>query len=70
MVTYRDFETLIIPLIMGVLGIINAMIFKTLYDEGIIIDAFIAGTITITDLMTIVVVMWFVVGIILAAVKK
>lgn len=70
MVTYRDFETLIIPLIMGVLGIINAMIFKTLYDEGIIIDAFIAGTITITDLMTFVVVVWFVMGILITAVKK
>ena len=70
MVSFSDFETLIIPLIFGVLGICNAMILWNLWHEGIIIDEMITGTITINDLMTIVVVLWFIVGVVLAAVKK
>ena len=70
MVDFSDFETLIIPLIFGILGICNAMILKVLYDEGIIINEIITGTISLSDLMTIVVVLWFIVGVVLAAVKK
>lgn len=70
MVSINDMEAFIIPLVMGVIGIIMAMILKTLYDDGIIIDEAIAGTITITDLMTIVVVIWLIGGILIAAFKK
>ena len=63
-------EAFIIPLVMGVLGIVMAMILKTLYDDGIIIDEVISGTITITDLMAVVVVIWLVGGIFIAAIKK
>ena len=63
-------EAFIIPLVMGVIGIVMAMILKTLYDDGIIIDEAISGTITITDLMAVVVVIWLVGGIFIAAIKK
>ena len=70
MVSWEDFEVVPIILICGVIGIINAMIFHTLNDEGIIIDEFITGSITITNLMALVIVIWLIVGIIIAAVKK
>ena len=70
MVSFSDFEALIIPLVMGVIGIVNAMIIWNLYYRGIVIDAMIQNTISIEDLMTIIIVMWFIVGIILAAVKR
>ena len=70
MVDFSDFETLIIPLIFGILGICNAMIIKVLCDENIIVNEIITGTIILSDLMTIVVVLWFIVGVVLAAVKR
>ena len=70
MVSYKDFETLIIILVCGVLGIVNAMIFNTMNTEGIIIDSFVSGNITILDIMTYTIILWLLVGIIIAAVKK
>jgi len=70
MVSYRDFEALLIIAVMGVLGIVNAMIFWTLNSRGILINEFISGTVTITDLMAVTIVFWLVVGVVIAAVKK
>ena len=70
MVAYKDFEALVIILVCGVLGIVNAMIFNTMNTEGIIIDSFVSGNITILDIMTYTIILWLLVGIIIAAVKK
>lgn len=70
MVSFSDFEAFFIPIVTTVIGIILAMIVKTLHDEGRVLDEFIVGSITITDVMTCIVVLFFVIGIIIAAVKR
>ena len=70
MIDYKDFETLIIIVVFAVIGIIMSMFLKTLYDRGIIIDEFVSETITITEIMAIVIILFLVVGVIVAATKK
>ena len=70
MVSYEDFEVLIIIVIFSVIGIIMAMFLKTLYDLGIIVDEFVSETITINELMAIVIILFLVVGVVIAATKK
>ena len=70
MVSSSDFSTILIVLCSGVLGIINAMVFWTLNEEGIIIDSFVSGSITILDCMVYTIILWLIVGIILSAVKR
>jgi len=70
MVSTSDFDTLVIVLVCGVIGIVNAMIFNTLNDRGVIINELLVGTISITDLMIIVILVWLMLGIIIAAVKN
>jgi len=43
-IRYEEFEPLLIVLAFGVLGVVMAMIIKTLYDDGIIIPAYLTGT--------------------------
>ena len=50
----------------AMLGIANVMIISTLNTRGQIIDEFITGTITITDLLLIVFLVWLLIGIIIA----
>jgi hypothetical protein len=70
LVSFSDLETLVIILVSGVLGVVNAMILKTLSDNGILVDAMIENTITLTDLMTLVVVIWLVGGILVSVIKR
>ena len=70
MVSYSDFEALVIIFICGVVGIVFAMIFTTIYDQGYFVDALSNMNITIEEVRIIVIVVWLIVGIIIAAVKK
>ncbi len=70
MVSLSDFNTVVIILVCGVLGLVNALIINNLYENGILIQEFVSGSITIETLMTLVIVVWLMVGIILAAFKK
>jgi len=54
----------------GFVGVIFAAILKILNDQGTMIDEFITGTITITDLMAIVIIIFLLVGVIIAVVKR
>lgn len=51
----------------GMLGIIQAMILFEMNTRGILIDEFITGSITITDLMVGVVIIWLLIGVIIGA---
>ncbi len=70
MVSLSDFNTVVIILVCGVLGLVNALILNNLYENGILIQEFVSGSITIETLMTLVIIVWLMVGIILAAFKK
>jgi len=54
----------------GFAGIVFAFILKTLYDEGVLIDEFITGSIVISDLMGLTVIAWILVGIIVEVMRS
>ena len=66
----RDFRSVMMVVAFGCIGIIFAAIEQILYVQGTIIDEFIAGSIAITDLMAITIIIWLLVGVILAAVRS
>jgi len=70
MVSYHDFEALIIVVIFAVIGISLAMIFTTVYDQGHFVDALANMDITIDEVRVITVVLSLIAGVIIAAVKK
>ena len=72
-INYKDFEPLIIVLIFGVLGFIVAMIVKTLHDSGVVVGEILVtpgGTITITNAMTFIVIIFLIIGIVVAATRQ
>lgn len=54
----------------GFAGIVFAYILKALYDGGVLIDEFITGSIVISDLMGLTVIVWIMVGIIMEVVRS
>jgi hypothetical protein len=54
----------------GIIGILFAIIFQLLYDQGIFIDEFISGTVTLRELQFITILVWELLGIGVAAVAK
>jgi len=69
-VRYSDFSIVVTALVSGVMGIIIAMILKTMYEEKIIINEMITGTITIESLQLFVIIACLIVGIIIAVSKS
>lgn len=57
-------------LLFGLIGLVNAGLFNHLNTEGIWIDAFIDATTTITDIMTITLILWLVIGFIVGAIRR
>ena len=53
-----------------VISIGMSMLLRTLYDQGIVIDEMVTGTITITDLQFIIILAWTVLGILLGVTKR
>lgn len=51
-------------------GIVLAFIEERLYNDGVVIDEFIAGSITISELMALTVVIFVLFGIVVAAIKS
>ena len=66
----KDVRTGVTVMFCGFFGIILAAIEHTLYQEGILIDEFITGSVTITDLMAITIIGWLIIGIILAVARQ
>jgi len=54
----------------GFAGIVFAFILKSLYDGGVLIDEFITGSIVISDLMGLTVIVWILVGIIVEVMRS
>jgi len=66
----KDVVSALVVMLFGLGGIITAGLEEALYDKGILIDEFITGSITIADLMTITVILWILVGMIVAVMKR
>jgi len=52
----------IIVMFCGLAGVILAFIEKTLYDNGVLVNALSTMGVTLTELMTLTVVLWLLVG--------
>ena len=65
----RDVRAGVTAMFCGFVGIILAAIEYTLYIEGILIDEFITGSVTIADLMAITIVIWLIIGVIIAVTR-
>lgn len=70
MVSTDDFDTLLIVLLFGVLGIVIAMIFNAMNTAGVVVDEFVTGSVSITDLMAGTIVFFLIIGVVVAALKK
>ena len=69
-IDYRDFEWMLIVIVFGILGIVVAMIVKTLNDQSILVPEYLTGSITITQLMAGIIILFIIGGIVIAATKK
>lgn len=54
----------------GMIGLLFAAIEKGLNDRGILIDEMVTGTITITDVMTLTIVIWLLIGVMVAMLRR
>jgi hypothetical protein len=60
----------IIVMLCGFAGVIVAFIEKTLYDNGVGVNALANMEITLTEAMTITIVVWLLVGAVVALIKS
>lgn len=65
----KDMYPGIIVMLFGFAGVILAAIEKAMYDEGLIIDEFITGSITLPDVMALTIILWIIIGIIVVMVR-
>ena len=66
----RDVQCGLLVFGSGMIGIIFAGILKALYDRGIVIDEMITGSITITDVMGITILLWLLIGVMIAVLRR
>jgi len=72
-ISYRDFEPLLLVLVFGLLGFVAAMIVKTLYESNVVIGEILVtpgGTITIANAMAFIVIIFLIIGIVVAATRQ
>lgn len=65
-----SFKTVISIVVFGVAGIIFNLIFENLYDRGILFDEFITGTITVPDVMSVMLIFWTLIGIVVGVIRE
>ena len=66
----EDISSALVVILFGLGGIITAGLEETLYNRGVMIDEFISGTISIADLMAITILIWILLGIVIAVIKR
>jgi len=57
-----------ITLLCGIIGVIIAIIIQMLNTQGIIIDEFLTGTITLRELQAIIIILWLLMGVVVSAI--
>ena len=50
----------------GLIGILLAAMEYVMYTEGVIVDEFISGSVTLPDLMAFTIIIWIIIGVVLA----
>ena len=65
-----DMMTLVIVLVCGVLGVIVAMLTKVLYDNGIVVDEFITGSVSLFDSQIFTIIIFLIVGVVIAVLRS
>ena len=63
----RIFESILAS---GFVGIFTALIIYILYDNNIVIQEFIKGSLTISQLMSIIVIIWVMVGVLIGVARS
>lgn len=63
----RNEKAFAISMLCGIIGIILAITLQLLNTAGIVIDEFISGTITIREVQAIVIIVWIIIGVAVAA---
>jgi len=66
----RNERAFAISMLCGIIGIILAITLQLLNTAGIVIDEFISGTITIREVQTIVIIVWIIIGVAVAAAEN
>ena len=63
-------KTFAIITLAGILGVVSAIILQLLYDQHIIIDEVITSTLTLGEVQLFVILIWEVLGIVVAAIGQ
>lgn len=63
----KPFEKFAITFICGMVGVVLAFILYGLYTNGVVIDEYITGTITIEEVMALTIIAWTVIGVVISA---
>jgi hypothetical protein len=50
----------------GMIGLILAMIWQTLYTNGVVVDEFVTGTIQSWEVMALIIIVWLIIGVVVA----
>lgn len=62
----QDFKRGLIVLVFGIMGMTLAQILRVAHDAGRVVDEYVSGSITLTDMMAIPFFACFIIGIIVA----
>lgn len=66
----QDLRATVTVMFCGFAGIILAAIEFSLYSRGVLVDEYIAGTVTIADLMAITIILWLLFGVVIAVIRR
>lgn len=66
----KDVRVGIVTMAIGFMGILIAAIVNILNTEGIMVDEFITGSVTITDLMSVIVIIFMVCAVVYAVTSR
>lgn len=65
----KPFDKFAITFICGMVGVVLAFILYGLYTNGVIIDEYVTGSITIEEVMAFTIIVWTIIGVVIAAIK-
>jgi len=66
----KDVRVGVVTMAIGFLGVIIAAIENSLYTDGILIDEFITGSVTIADLMSVTIIIFLIAAVVYAVASR
>lgn len=66
----RNERAFAIPMLCGFIGVILAIILQLFNDAGIIIDEYLTETLVLREVQLVVIVIWMIVGVLIAASQR